>query len=149
MTNLYPQQGNNRSLRSKRFRAVSEQRKTEERDSRFWPREKWNESQKMNRLLAPFFARSLLRNGTETLATQATTIGNECILDKPIYTELKFSESCCHFSFFWRQLFISSACVLEDVLNTGSDVSICSVYLTRASFCRKMSTPAHFLSLCI
>ena len=29
-----------RSLRSKRFRAVSEQRKTEERDSRFWPREK-------------------------------------------------------------------------------------------------------------
>ena len=28
------------SLRSKRFRAVSEQRKTKERDSRFWPREK-------------------------------------------------------------------------------------------------------------
>ena len=28
------------SLRSKRFLAVSEQRKTEERDSRFWPREK-------------------------------------------------------------------------------------------------------------
>ena len=35
------------SLRSKRFRLVSEQRKTEERDFRFWPREKWNESQKM------------------------------------------------------------------------------------------------------
>ena len=35
------------SLRSKRFCAVSEQRKTEERDSRFWPREKRNESQKM------------------------------------------------------------------------------------------------------
>ena len=34
------------SLRSKRFRAVSEQRKTEERDSRFWPPEKWNERQK-------------------------------------------------------------------------------------------------------
>ena len=35
------------SLRSKRFRfSVSEQRKIEERDSRFWPREKWNESQK-------------------------------------------------------------------------------------------------------
>ena len=30
--------------RSKRFRLVSEQRKTEERDSRFWPREKWNKS---------------------------------------------------------------------------------------------------------
>ena len=28
------------SLHSKRFRLVSEQRKTEERDSRFWPREK-------------------------------------------------------------------------------------------------------------
>ena len=28
------------SLHSKRFRAVSEERKTEERDSRFWPREK-------------------------------------------------------------------------------------------------------------
>ena len=42
------------SLRTKRFRLVSEQRKTEERDSRFWPREKWNKSQKM-----PFFARSL------------------------------------------------------------------------------------------
>ena len=36
-----------RSLRSKRFRLVSEQRKTEERDPRFWPREKWNKSQKM------------------------------------------------------------------------------------------------------
>ena len=29
------------SLRSKRFRLVSEQRKTEERDSQFWPRKKW------------------------------------------------------------------------------------------------------------
>ena len=28
------------NLRSKRFRLVSEQRKTEERDSQFWPREK-------------------------------------------------------------------------------------------------------------
>ena len=37
----------NVSLRSKRFRLVSEQRKTEERDSRFWPREKWNKSQKL------------------------------------------------------------------------------------------------------
>ena len=35
------------SLHSKNFRLVSEQRKTEERDSRFWPREKWNKSQKM------------------------------------------------------------------------------------------------------
>ena len=36
-----------RSLRRKRFRLVSEQKKTEERDFRFWPRGKWNESQKM------------------------------------------------------------------------------------------------------
>ena len=52
-------------LRSKRFRLVLEQRKTEERDSRFW-------------LLAPFFTQSLtlvphslLLNRAETLATQA------------------------------------------------------------------------------
>ena len=79
------------NLRSKHFRLVSEQRKTEERDFRFWPSEKWNENQKMKEggsvlpffltpplLLAPFFARSLtlaprslLRNRTETLTTQA------------------------------------------------------------------------------
>ena len=41
----------------------------------------------------------------------------------------------CHFSF---QLFISNACILEGVLNTGSDVSICCVSLPRASFSRKM-----------
>ena len=35
------------SLCSKRFRLVSDQRKTEERDYRFWPREEWNKSQKM------------------------------------------------------------------------------------------------------
>ena len=28
---------------------VSEQKKTEEQDFRFWPREKWNESQKMKK----------------------------------------------------------------------------------------------------
>ena len=37
----------NENIRSKRFRLVSEQKKTEERDFRFWQREKWNESQKM------------------------------------------------------------------------------------------------------
>ena len=57
------------NLRSKRFHTVSEQKKTEERDFWFWPREKWNE---------PFFTRSLtlvprslLRNRTEMVATQA------------------------------------------------------------------------------
>ena len=52
------------SLRSKRFRLISEQKKTEERGFRFWPREKWNESQKL-------IFRSLLLNRTETLAMQA------------------------------------------------------------------------------
>ena len=36
------------SLRSKGFRLVSEQRKTEERDSQFWSREKWNKAKKCN-----------------------------------------------------------------------------------------------------
>ena len=49
-----PERLNRCSLRSKRFRAV----KTEERDSRFWPREKWNERQKMKEGegFLPFFA---------------------------------------------------------------------------------------------
>ena len=52
---------------------VSGQRKTEgpndeERDFRFWPRVKWTEIQKMIRAV---FGSRLLRNGTETLATQA------------------------------------------------------------------------------
>ena len=86
------------SLRRKRFRLVSEQKKTEERreeqDSRLWLREKWNERQKMKeaggegkkKSFLPFFPtpphsfacailtlvpRSLLLNRTETLATQA------------------------------------------------------------------------------
>ena len=48
------------SLRSKRFRLVSEQKTTEERDFPFWPR---------SLTLVP---RSLLLNRTETLATQAS-----------------------------------------------------------------------------
>ena len=61
--------GTKTSLRSKRFRLVSEQKETVEGDFRFWSREKLNE---------PFFARSLtlfsrslLLNRTETLTTQA------------------------------------------------------------------------------
>ena len=34
-------------MASKRFRLVSEQKKTVERDFRFWLQEKWNENQKM------------------------------------------------------------------------------------------------------
>ena len=71
------------SLRSKRFRLVSEQKKNEERDFRFWLREKWNESLSSPPLPALLFAlffarsltlvpRSLLLNRTEALATQAT-----------------------------------------------------------------------------
>ena len=73
------------SLRRKRFRLVSEQRNTQEGDFRFWPREKWNESQKVKEgegalLLAPLFSRpltliprSFLLNRTETIATQANS----------------------------------------------------------------------------
>ena len=70
----------NSSLRSKRFRLVSEQKKIETRDFR----EKWNERQKMKvfHILTSFFGRSLIlvsrslfRNRTETLsATQARLI---------------------------------------------------------------------------
>ena len=42
------------SLRRKRFRLVSEQRKTEEGDSRLWSHEKWNERHFDSR--SPFFA---------------------------------------------------------------------------------------------
>ena len=73
------------SLRSRRFRLVSKQRKTVERNSRFWPRKKWNKSQKMKvgggSFTYAIFARSLtivprslLLNCTETLATQAIFI---------------------------------------------------------------------------
>ena len=60
------------SLRSKRFRLVSEQRKTEEQEMECLP------PSPLFYILAPFFPRSLtlvpvslLRNRTETLATQA------------------------------------------------------------------------------
>ena len=43
------------TLRSKRFRFVSEQRKTEERDFRFWPREKSNKSQKVKAIFRAVF----------------------------------------------------------------------------------------------
>ena len=66
------------SLRSKRFRLVSEQKETVEGDFRFWSREKLNE----NQTEPPFFARSLtlvprslLLNRTETLATQTNFQG--------------------------------------------------------------------------
>ena len=83
------------SLRSKRFRLVSEQRNTEEGDFRFWPRENETRAKKWKRgrfpsflphplpalLLEPLFSRSLtlvprsfLLNRTETLATQAMNL---------------------------------------------------------------------------
>ena len=52
--------GERHSLRSKRFRLVSEQKKTVERDFRFWPRENWNENQKMS--YSSFFAPEPHRN---------------------------------------------------------------------------------------
>ena len=71
----------NTSLRSKRFRLLSEQKKDRKRNFRFWPREKWNEDPLPALLLAPFFARSstlvprsLLLNRKETLATKIRQI---------------------------------------------------------------------------
>ena len=66
--------------RSLSFSLVSEQRKTDEGHFRISQREKWNESHPLPALsLAQFLARSLtlvprclLRNQTETLATQAS-----------------------------------------------------------------------------
>ena len=69
------------SLRSKRFRMASQQRETEERDSRFWPREKWIPPPRSftYAIFREVFdsrssglPRSLLLNCTETLATQAS-----------------------------------------------------------------------------
>ena len=60
----------------------SKERLHEERDSRFWSREKWNKSQKMKvgeRFYLRHFSRNLwlsflvLLNRTETFATQAST----------------------------------------------------------------------------
>ena len=58
------------SLSNKRFRLVLEQRKTEEQEFWFWPREKWNKS-----TLVPC---SSLQNPTEMLATQVRQ-------DMPVY----------------------------------------------------------------
>ena len=76
------------SLRSKRFRLVSEQRKTEEQDSRVWPREKWNKSQKMKVRSLTLLPRSFLLNRTETLATQAIWL-----LTKMLYKKANGIES--------------------------------------------------------
>ena len=55
------------SLRSKRFRLVSEQRKTEERDFRFKRREKWNESQNMKERGAGGEGRKVTSEGPECI----------------------------------------------------------------------------------
>ena len=116
------------SLRSKRFRLVSEQRNTEEGDFRFWPREKWNESHKVKEgevegkegrklphplpalLLAPLFSRSLtlvprsfLLNRTETLATQA-----------------KNTTKCCSASRFAMETKVAPRLSLEGLLTPRS-----------------------------
>ena len=81
------------SLRSKRFRLVSEQRKTEERDFPFWLRENWNESSFTRAMFrAVFDSRSSFfasRLRTETLATQATTSGAFTIYGKTHYHGLR------------------------------------------------------------
>ena len=86
------------SLRSKRFRLVSKQRKTEERNFQFGPHKKWYQSKKMKegaifRMVfdsrSPFF----VPNRTEMLATQATE------LLKPQWTRIYLQDDLILFNF--------------------------------------------------
>ena len=81
------------SLRSKRFRLVSEQINKKQRDLRFWLRENWNESSFTRAIFrAVFDSRSLFfasRLRTETLASQATKRGSFTIYGKTHYHGLR------------------------------------------------------------
>ena len=112
------------SLCSKRFRLVSDQRKTEERDSRFSPREEWNKSQKMKvggrgrahpfpaLSLTPFFAqsltlvpRSLLLNRTESACYAGYTRADKFSLGQILFLDRLFRDgpleksACTNFCF--------------------------------------------------
>ena len=71
------------SLRSNRFHTVSEQRKTEERDSRVFGRA-GNDLPSYSRHSLTFAPRFLLRNNTETLATQATVLNEYSVSRYPL-----------------------------------------------------------------
>ena len=110
------------SLRSKRFRLVSEQKKTEERDFRFWPREKWNESQKMKegggrgggegrkRLQTdPSILKTCVRQQTQRLIGSASRTILTCVDQRFIsYWEVMYGTwhaSSCGCCLFWSARF--------------------------------------------
>ena len=103
------------SLRSKRFRLVSEQRKTEERDSRFWPREKWNKGQKMKvggggggrkRLQTnPSILKTWVRQQTQRLIGSASRTMLTCVDHRFFYGMVRDTlifSGCC---LFWSARF--------------------------------------------
>ena len=99
----------------------SKERLHEERDSRFWSREKWNKSQKNESggalLLTPFFAqsltlvpRSLFLNRTETFATQASTsstYNNVACIRVPASILYLGCVGCAGFSLLFSERFLS------------------------------------------
>ena len=108
------------SLHSKRFRLVSEQKKTEERDFRFWPREKWNESQKMRegggggegrkRLQTnPSILKTCVRQRTQRLIGSASRTMLTCVDQRFVsYWEVMFGTwhaSSCGCCLFWSARF--------------------------------------------
>ena len=81
------------SLRSKRFRRVWEQRKTEERGFRYFACAE-NGARAKKRTVA---CNSLLPNCTETLATQARFAIDEQINYLPFFFEFAFRAKCFSF----------------------------------------------------
>ena len=100
------------SLRSKRFRLVSEQRKTEEGDFRFWPREKWHESQKVKegggggegrkRLQTnPSILKTCVRQRTQRLIGSASGTMLTCLDQRLFHTERSCLVRDTHINFLW------------------------------------------------
>ena len=97
----------------------SKERLHEERDSRFWSREKWNKSQKMKvgeRFYLRHFSRNLwlsfpvLLNRTETFATQASTsstYNNVACIRVPASILYLGCVCCAGFSLLFSERFLS------------------------------------------
>ena len=97
----------------------SKERLHEERDSRFWSREKWNKSQKMKvgeRFYLRHFSRNLwlsfpvLLNRTETFATQASTsstYNNVTCIRVPASILYLGCVCCAGFSLLFSERFLS------------------------------------------
>ena len=97
----------------------SKERLHEERDSRFWSREKWNKSQKMKvgeRFYLRHFSRNVwlsflvLLNRTETFATQASTsstYNNVACIRVPASILYLGCVCCAGFSLLFSERFLS------------------------------------------